>query len=455
MAPEFPQNANWNELRDIFFRAADASPRKYNEYLRANRFKGYENSPFYEMVTSSPMLDYVRQGLPQNVANTEWHQRWMQQLPGADAGSPPGAQRVRAITEKIGQVPLGGYDAAQQSAYRSARIKDPELRMETLQRGMAPISGSSATEVPIGKNLRPKVAQAAGAAVADVSQDGLRNIWWFLNAPQAVASIAMLQGMHSAQMGDENLKSVIGNKPLLTRRNMRLAATLPAIIGMSAAVGNIGRPAGYKTVLPSREDPRKTNAPVAEGISRYFLGRTGRLLPYDEFVKERPDVSRDEYQRYKAYLFNQKTDLNPLDGDINLLGAMRATTQGIHGPEINFMGKTIPVATGILPAVAAVAGGRYGIRRAAQKLTDRPKGGGASKLESLNKLKQEVAVMNTQRPKIDPNSEVYKSTLEKSVALDKEVQREALKQALIYSSLGLTSAAAAGQTVESIRRAID
>jgi hypothetical protein len=157
---------------------------------------------------------------------------------------------------------------------------------------------------------------------------------------------------------------------------LRLAATAPAVAAMSTAIGNIGRPAGYKAILPSEEDPRKTDSAVGELLSRYFLGRTGRLLPYNEFAKERPDVDKGEYQRYKAYQFNKETDLNPLDGDFNILGALRGTTEGIHGPEINFMGKAIPVLTGILPTAAAIAGIRRGVNTAGRRLA----GGGDLKV---------------------------------------------------------------------------
>ena len=41
------------------------------------------------------------------------------------------------------------------------------------------------------------------------------------------------------------------------------------------------------------------------------MGRTGNLLPYDEFSKVRPDVSKDEYGRYQAFKYDKNTDLNP------------------------------------------------------------------------------------------------------------------------------------------------
>ena len=48
-------------------------------------------------------------------------------------------------------------------------------------------------------------------------------------------------------------------------------------------------------MLPSEEDPSKTNNVLGEVAAKYILGRTGNLLPWDEFKKVRPDVSKDEY----------------------------------------------------------------------------------------------------------------------------------------------------------------
>jgi len=292
----------------------------------------------------------------------------------------------------------------------------------------------------IGDSFSARAAQTAGVVGRDIATDGLRNIWWFLNAPQAVAQIAALQGIHQAG------KPYTGSKPLVGRGALRLAATAPAVIAMSTGIGNIGRPAGYKAILPSDEDPRKTDSPVGELLSRYFLGRTGRLLPYDEFAKERPDVDKGEYQRYKAYQFNKQTDLNPLDGDFNILGALRGTTEGIHGPEINFMGKAIPALTGVLPTAAAVMGIRKGIRKAGKRLQER---GDLDMVKKLEKDYDQAKAM----PKDNDDRERLIDEL--GTDLDKlrdENSIEAAKQALLYGSGYTTAAALTGQALESIRR---
>jgi hypothetical protein len=98
--------------------------------------------------------------------------------------------------------------------------------------------------------------------------------------------------------------------------------------------------------MPSDEDPSKTSNAVAEVAAKYILGRTGGLLDYDEFKKVRPDVSKGEYNAYKAFKYDNSTDLNPFDGDFTIpSGVLKGTTDGIHGAEIQFLGRSLPLTT--------------------------------------------------------------------------------------------------------------
>ena len=50
-------------------------------------------------------------------------------------------------------------------------------------------------------------------------------------------------------------------------------------------------------------------------------------------------------------------DVDPRDGDVGLPGgAVKYTSEGIHGPEVQFLGRSLPVTTGIVPFASAVAG---------------------------------------------------------------------------------------------------
>lgn len=152
------------------------------------------------------------------------------------------------------------------------------------------------------------------------------------------------------------------------------ALAIPSGIAINAGLGLMspfGGAEGYKAAVPSEEDPSKSENVLQEIALKYIMGRTGNLLPYEEFVQVRPDVSREEYNRYQAFKYDKNTDLNPFDGDITLPGgALKTTDEGIHGPELQFLGRSLPVTTGIIPFAASVAGGAAGVA------TSRPIKGG-------------------------------------------------------------------------------
>ena len=493
----------------------NVSLRAFQEGFRSNpRFFNPNDlvvaDPIEDMFMSSSALDAIRRGLPTNVADTAWGNDFQRRMEGA-----PNWQRK--IANAFSSIPLGGMSLENKAEYQAQRFNDPRIARETIQPGQVsslnrfglPITNASNisaddtfTALP---NKRAKLAQIAGVAGGDIMTDGLRTIWWFLNAPQAVATLASLQGLHWGEhAGDkpvsESMPSINISKDktvqarLLPTRGYRLAATMPAVIGTSLAIGNVGRQPGYKAVIPSQDDPRKTADPIAETISRYFLGRTGRLLPYSEFVKERPDVSPDEYKRYKAYTFDQRTDLNPLDGDFNILGALKGTVDGIHGPEVNFMGKSIPIATGVVPAAAAAIGTGLGLRRAGRRLVA-PKGG-VNKIKRIDRKLEDIGnekygrladqMETTEQAQMTAAAVRSKGSKEKSSKWKQEMidkaqteqrkldslvqrknelsdlrqarqdanEREAFLSAIKYGSGALAGAAVTGQALESIRRSL-
>jgi len=437
---ELPRNLSFDELKNIVKKAFLAEP------LGKLGVQG-EVSPYQGMLGRSNIVDYARQSLPSKLENTNWYANLQSKLPDADLGTISGARR--RLANQVGQIPLGGYSEELKKRLLDERSSNLINIENTVDARKVPLL--SGQEANIGDSFSARAAQTTGVVASDVARDGLRNIWWFLNAPQAVAQIASLQAIHNTSLPyTKGLGPA--NKSLIGRGALRYAATAPAVIAMSTGIGNIGRPSGYKAILPSEEDPRKTDSPVGELLSRYFLGRTGRLLPYDEFAKERPDVDKGEYQRYKAYQFNKQTDLNPLDGDFNVLGALRGTTEGIHGPEVNFMGKAIPLLTGVLPTAAAVAGVRRGITKAGDRLRDY---GDLTKVKNLRTQENEARAMKY--PIKDKADEERKEKALQEIQLKLAKQEtdnsiEAAKQALLYGSGYTTAAALTGQALESIRR---
>lgn len=430
---QLPQTT-WEDMRRIFGSEFGRNPRDFKRTL-------YEDpSPVSDMLGSSPALDTIRQALPEKLGDTKLGQGIRNLLPDA-----PKKNSLADYTARLVQgLPLGGYSEGYGQELSKTRTADSELRRLTSELGIVADPKAPRGERPAA-SMREGAAQLAGIAAGDLASEGLRNIWWFINAPQALASLAVLSAVHGASQefrdDDPNLKG-----PLLRNRTMRLATALPAVIATSMAVGNMGRQPGYKAVVPSEADPTVSADPLGEAVSRFFLGRSGALLPYDEFVKERPDVSRSEYEQYKSYLFGNALPI-------------KATMDGIQGPEVTFLGKSIPVATGLLPAVAAAIGAGVGVRKAGLKLRE------AKILEQAADARQEFEAAKSflNRVKSNPEAasrEVKEAQIAKNMAdaayapLQKKIDETILRKSLGYGSAYLGAAALGGQTLESIRRAL-
>ena len=285
--------------------------------------------------------------------------------------------------------------------------------------GMAnPAQVKAREEMGIGlsPDRATRIGQVLGTLGSDIVQDRGRSIWWLFNAPQASANVLqeMSLGKIAPNLYDAPIQKDASGVPITTQRaaknagllgptnkplagvttsyedigerkngkpkttkvyrkrkyapGMVEALAIPAGLTVNAGVGLLnpfGGAEGYKAVIPSEEDPSKTDNAIAEVAAKYLLGRTGGLLPWDEFKKVRPDVSKDEYMRYKAFKFDNEGDANPFDdGQVVLpTGVIKATTEGIHGPEIQFLGKSLPIATAVMPTAAAILGTAYGARR--------------------------------------------------------------------------------------------
>lgn len=451
-----PRQYSVAELGNIFDQAARASNRDYRSYQRQlENIEDFELPPSQAMLDRSPIVNYAKQVLPENVGATkagEWVASKLNQLAAANPQLRLEINRANALAQGI---PLGGWNQQQREDYAKARIADPKVRRTTVEAGMIPTPDNTG-EVRARGDIGALGAQAAGVVAGDVASDGLRNIWWFINAPQALANLA----------ADETIQQegykILGrqNDPIIKNRATRMAATLPAVLATSFGVGNVMREEGYKAVLPSDEDPRQSENAIAEAGARYFLGRTGGLLPYNEFVKERPDVSPEEYYNYKRYLHDKGLDLNPLDGDVNIGGVIKGTVDGIHGPEVAFLGKSIPALTGMVPIATAIAGARRGMRRANDKLRNDPSGDLITRAEKARiardegrktyKREQGQSDLETETVSSDDLAELENSYQDAQRA----VERVTLENALGGGAIGAVGGGVGATAIESIIRSL-
>jgi hypothetical protein len=259
-----------------------------------------------------------------------------------------------------------------------------------------------------------RVGQILGTLGADLTQDHSRGLYWLINAPQALGNIINEEVLaranpdlyKSERIKDENGKDIrtvkvdrdgepiknrnyqvaldnnlisesgkrqkhVGtNKGFYQRRKYEPgfveALGIPAGAAINGGMGllnPIGGSGGYEAAMPSQDDPTTTSNVLMEIGAKYILGRTGNLLPYAQFSQERPDVAKGEYNAYKAFKYDKGLDLNITDGDFTLpTGILKGTTDGIHGPEIQFMGRSLPLLTTGIPFAAAVAGTTMGVR---------------------------------------------------------------------------------------------
>jgi len=279
-----------------------------------------------------------------------------------------------------------------------------------------PADRAARAEMGMGmkKDRTGAIAQVLGTLAADVTQDHSRSLWWLLNAPQATANVVTEIVLNKANPdlyraepyivpsgSKQGQKVKFKDKELAERQNLIVdaesgrrkkgigvsqgrpadrvytqrkyapgavaALSIPTGLAINTGLGLMtpfGGAEGYEAAVPSAADKSKTDNVIAEIGAKYILGRTGHLLPYDEFRKVRPDVSKGEYNRYKAFKYDKEVDLDPTDGDITLpAGVMKLTTEGIHGPEMQFLGRSMPLTTAGIPFATALAGTAMGVRR--------------------------------------------------------------------------------------------
>jgi hypothetical protein len=255
------------------------------------------------------------------------------------------------------------------------------------------------------KGIGGNIGHIGGAIGGDLIQDRARAVWWLLNAPQAAGNVMNevavgmankdlfrqeplhidfndLRKMEKAGHAERDQDGKIRPKPLVVagpngkafRKNhasgMVRALGIPAGLAINQGIGLMtpfGGYEGYEAVVPSAEDPSKTDNVLAEVGTKYILGRTGNLLDYDEFKKVRPDVSKGEYNAYKAFKYDKNPDYDLSDGDFTTHSRiLKGTTDGIHGPEIQFLGRSLPLNTAIIPFLSSVAGTVAGVRPSAK-----------------------------------------------------------------------------------------
>jgi hypothetical protein len=157
-----------------------------------------------------------------------------------------------------------------------------------------------------------RAAYYAGRVGGTIATDNARSWFWRYNHPLAIAKdlgsgIAKKAGLVNAVGKGAVVPAILGGFGLATALDVFSGNTDPTNFDEA------GRPKGYSALFPSPEDPTKsTNLPV-EAIAGYVTGRKGKLLPWEQFHEERPDVSPERYQKYKEYQSHNTSGLFGLE----------------------------------------------------------------------------------------------------------------------------------------------
>ena len=311
------------------------------------------------------------------------------------------------INEMTGAYPTGIRFKEAFQDITGAKLKPEEARNRLIREDLG---------IGAEKGRRDRAGQLLGTIAADITQDNTRSFWWLMNAAQAVGNVASESALAKAnpRLYGQSTQTTTSGAPItnnpkgptyliakkrglldgqgkptkgvkineegeIQKRNFepgdKAALLIPTGIAINAGMGLLspfGGIEGYEAAAPDPDDKSKTRNVIEEVGAKYFLGKTGNLLPYNEFVKARPDVSKEEYAKYQAFKYGKETDLNPFD-DGEMTAPMRVakfTADGIHGPEVQFLGRSLPVLTTAIPFATALAGGVSGVR------TDKPIRGG-------------------------------------------------------------------------------
>jgi hypothetical protein len=230
-----------------------------------------------------------------------------------------------------------------------------------------------------------KANYVLGRVLHDVIVDGTRTPYWLMNHPLGLASVLSSWATKSAGVGlsgsrkqelmrqleiegeDTSIENVerrhaaeLGfglaggprGAPLRLAEGVVPLLTSGVLTQMSqttdwANLAQGGRARGYEAVLASEDDKKQTTNTVGELALRYITGRSGRLLPWEEFTVERPDVSRADYEAARIHQF---------DKGLFGIGLIKGTGRNLEGePEATAMGFRVP-----LSAAATAAGGLIG-----------------------------------------------------------------------------------------------
>ena len=214
-----------------------------------------------------------------------------------------------------------------------------------------------------------KATTVAAGAINDFLTNQTRQDWWhYTNVPRMAGTVAGKVVNNLGMGGTLAGAALVAGAPYLNQ----ILST-----GGSLNVKEGLRPKGYKSLAPAslEKDPTgrtPVSAPVDLSL-RYLTGRTGDLLPYQEFKQDRPDILPSQYVNYRRYTQKRSKpgDLVTIDPEtgsfVTAQGIVRGSVEGLAGdPEIRIIGRPVTASS------AAGFGAGYAVMRGLQAATKLP-----------------------------------------------------------------------------------
>lgn len=176
-----------------------------------------------------------------------------------------------------------------------------------------------------------RVGVQAGGIVGDIGGHGTQKLFWGIHPLDALTT-------YVPTFIKEHINPDASNFVLRGTTGV-LGASTGAMVGsgmfnpLNFSEGGRGR--GRQATSPDEYDPRRSTSPVADYIlGQVMLGRQGRLLPWEQFHQEMPEVDYETYQHYKDWLSGRTDDwVNDMT-----LGLVKADAQGLTEPELRVLG---------------------------------------------------------------------------------------------------------------------
>ena len=179
-------------------------------------------------------------------------------------------------------------------------------------------------------------------------------VWPYTNAFRVVSKAGMAAAAQTGLEDPMAKAAVAAGVPIL----------IHTLTETSGPITQGLRPKGYKAVAPvsKEEDPTgKTPRNIAEEAALRFIGgQKSQMLPYKEFIKERPDVMPSTIADYRRYMnkkpeAGKRIEIDPEKQTFTAFGGfVRGTARGLNDPEIRVRGMPIS-ASSVLGAGAGVA----------------------------------------------------------------------------------------------------